>query len=413
MKLVLPSKASGSIIAPPSKSHSQRLLLNSLISNEEITIKNLSYCDDSKIIINFLEAVGKKVKQEPTQISIHGEWESPNDSIKLGESGFAARVLPIILLSKAGEATFTGNSQLFKRPLDYLSVIAEKLGAHIEINTSLCKIIKKGIAKNLSLEYGDNISSQYLTGVLYLFALNKNYQEIDIKLLKSKGYIDLSINTLKYFGIEFTNESNYIKLNRAELDTNEFNVEGDWSAAAFYAVLGTLADGIEVSDLTLDTCQPDRAIYNLLKDIGAKITQKDNCFIFSKSNLLPFDYDASESPDLVPVIVPLAAKINGKSTILGIERLKYKESNRIKALVEGYKNLGVDITQNKNILTINGGKIIGGIVDSHRDHRLAMSFSIAGALSENGVYINDYECVKKSYPNFFNDIQTLNIKLHE
>lgn len=413
MKLVLPSKASGSIIAPPSKSHSQRLLLNSLMTNDEITIKNLSYCDDSKIIIDFLEAVGKKVNQKSTQISIRGDWETPSNTINLGESGFAARVLPIIMLSKAGEATFAGNARLFRRPLDYLSVIAEKLGAHIEINTTFCKIIKKGIAKNTSLEYGDNISSQYLTGVLYLSALNSNYHEIDIKLLKSKEYIDLTLNTLKDFGIEFTKESNYIKLNRAELVTYEFKVDGDWSAAAYYAVLGTLAESIEVSNLTLDTSQPDREIYYLLKDIGANITHKDNTFIFSKSNLIPFDYDASESPDLVPAIVPLAAKINGKSTIHGIERLKYKESNRIKALVEGYKNLGIDITQDNNSLMINGGKIIGGTVNSHRDHRLAMSFSIAGALSEDGVYINDYECVKKSYPNFFNDIQTLNIKLYE
>ncbi len=411
MRLVLPSKVSGLVAAPPSKSHSQRLMLNSLFTHEAIRINTLSLCDDSKIILNFLKSVGKRVEQQETQISISGKWKLPEEIIELGESGFAARVLPIIMLAKNGKVAFTGNPNLFKRPLNYLSSIAEELGACIQVNPYSYKIIKFGIAQNLSLEYDDSISSQYLTAVLYLFSLSRNYEAIHLKLLKSNGYIDLTLQSLKEFGIKYIRDTNFIKLNSIEQVSSEFSVEGDWSAAAFFMVLGALLGDLRISNLKPDSHQPDRMFYNLLEKIGVNISSRNNNIIFTHSNVSPFDYDASGTPDLVPALVPLAAKLPGKSTIRGVERLKYKESNRIEVLVEEYKKLGVKIYQNNDQLIIIGNKIIGGTVDSHNDHRLAMSFAIAGILSEDGVYINNHDCVNKSYPNFFDDLQNLNVEI--
>jgi len=411
MKLVQPSEIIGELNAPSSKSHSQRLLLISLFTNDMITISSLSRCDDTQVILKFLKDAGKEIEFIEDEIRISGDFRTPVNEIELGESGFAARVLPIIMLAYDEVALFNGSPQLFRRPLDYLTIIAYKLGGKIEINRTTCQIIKTGFAKHFPLEFDDSISSQYLSAVLYLFALQRNYEPISIKSLKSSGYVDLTFNVLADYGIQYLSNNNRISLNKFKQKENYLKVEGDWSAAAFFLVLGSLKGELVITNLNIDSKQPDRKIYYLLEEIGADIICCNGDVKIRKSDLKPFTIDTSETPDLVPALIPLAAMISGKSTIRGVKRLIYKETNRLEILITEYKKLGVELCLDDDAIIIRGNKIIGGRVDSYGDHRLAMSFAIAGVLSEKGIYVNWLESVNKSYPDFIADLEKLGAKI--
>ncbi len=412
MKFVTRSNIQGVISAPPSKSHSQRLLLNSIITSSEIKIKNLSDCEDSIVLINALKQWGKFIEFNSGSAIISGEISKKESILQLGESGFCARVLPLVALCFEGKTVFSGAKSLFQRPLKDLTTIANKLNASIDIDYEKCIITAHGQAIGADISIDGSISSQYLSGILYLFSKLEIYKTIDVKTLKSKGYIDYTLDALQSMGISFENNdySKFQLLNISPNHTNEFVVAGDWSAAAFLMVLGAIAGNIKITGLDFDSIQPDRAILDILQNISAKITlTKDSIFI-EKSELIAFEYDSTDTPDLVPALIPLALSISGKSTIRRVERLKFKESDRLANLVNQFKHMGSDIKIIDGVIEINGGKFTGGNAQTFNDHRLAMSFAVAGAISERGVMIDNEDCVSKSYPEFWNDMKKINLE---
>ncbi|MBE2188617.1 MAG: 3-phosphoshikimate 1-carboxyvinyltransferase [Desulfobulbaceae bacterium] len=414
MKFVTRSNIEGVVSAPPSKSHSQRLLLNSMMTESEVKIKNLSDSDDSIVLINALRHWGKSIEFDSGTAIISGELNKTENVIYLGESGFCARVLPLVALCFEGKTVFIGAKSLFKRPLSDLESIAKQLNSSIDIDYERCRITSKGAAKGIEISIDGSISSQYLTGILYLFSKLHIYQTVRVKTLKSKGYIDYTLESLKSIGVNFSNEdySKFRLLNISHNHTHEFVVEGDWSAAAFIMGLGAIASGtIKINGLNINSIQPDRAIMDLLISIGAKMRLVDGSIIIEKSELKSFDYNATNTPDLVPVLIPIALTVSGKSTIRGVERLQFKESNRLANLVNQFKRMHAEIEIVDKAIVINGGRFIGGNAQTYNDHRLAMSFAIAGAISERGVIIDDSHCVSKSYPKFWDDMKKLNLEV--
>lgn len=414
MKFVTRSNIEGVVSAPPSKSHSQRLLLNSMMTESKVKIKNLSDSDDSIVLINALRHWGKSIEFDSGTAIISGELNKTENVIYLGESGFCARVLPLVALCFEGKTVFIGAKSLFKRPLSDLESIAKQLNSSIDIDYERCRITSKGAAKGIEISIDGSISSQYLTGILYLFSKLHIYQTVRVKTLKSKGYIDYTLESLKSIGVNFSNEdySKFRLLNISHNHTHEFVVEGDWSAAAFIMGLGAIASGtIKINGLNINSIQPDRAIMDLLISIGAKIRLVDDSIIIEKSELKSFDYNATNTPDLVPVLIPIALTVSGKSTIRGVERLQFKESNRLANLVNQFKKMHAEIEIVDKAIVINGGRFIGGNAQTYNDHRLAMSFAIAGAISERGVIIDDSHCVSKSYPKFWDDMKKLNLEV--
>lgn len=414
MKFVTRSNIEGVVSAPPSKSHSQRLLLNSMMTESEVKIKNLSDSDDSIVLINALRHWGKSIEFNSGTAIISSELINTENVIYLGESGFCARVLPLVALCFEGKTVFIGAKSLFKRPLSDLESIAKQLNSSIDIDYERCRITSQGVAKGTEISIDGSISSQYLTGILYLFSKLHIYQTVHVKTLKSKGYIDYTLESLKSIGVNFSNEdySKFRLLNISHNHTHEFVVEGDWSAAAFIMGLGAIASGtIKINGLNINSIQPDRAIMDLLISIGAKMRLVDDSIIIEKSELKSFDYNANNTPDLVPVLIPIALTVSGKSTIRGVERLQFKESNRLANLVNQFKKMHAEIEIVDKAIVINGGRFIGGNAQTYNDHRLAMSFAIAGAISERGVIIDDSHCVSKSYPKFWDDMKKLNLEV--
>jgi 3-phosphoshikimate 1-carboxyvinyltransferase len=411
MKFVTRSNIQGVVTAPPSKSHSQRLLLNSILTSSEIIIKNLSDCEDSILLIYALKQWGKSIVFKSDSTIISGIIERTDSIIHLGESGFCARVLPLVVLCFEGKTVFSGAKSLFQRPLNDLTTIANQLNASIEIDYEKCTINSHGPAVGADVSLDGSISSQYLTGILYLFSKLEIYNTINVKSLKSKGYIGYTLDSLLTMGVCYANNdySKFKLLNSSHIHSNEFVVEGDWSAAAFLMVLGAIAGNIKILGLNVDSVQPDKAILDLLQNIGVKIFLTKDSIVVEKSELKSFDYDSTHTPDLVPALIPLALSISGKSTIRGVERLKFKESDRLANLVNQFKHMGSEIEIIDGVIEINGGKIIGGTAQTFNDHRLVMSFAVAGAISERGVTIDEEGCVSKSYPEFWNDMKKINL----
>ncbi|PKL85003.1 MAG: 3-phosphoshikimate 1-carboxyvinyltransferase [Ignavibacteriae bacterium HGW-Ignavibacteriae-1] len=412
MKFVTRSNIQGVISAPPSKSHSQRLLLNSILTSSELKIKNLSDCEDSILLIYALKQWGKSINFNSHSAKIRGEISRTESTIHLGESGFCARVLPLVALCFEGTTVFSGAKSLFQRPLSDLTTIANQLSAKIEIDYERCTITSHGPALGADISIDGSISSQYLTGILYLFSKLEVFNTIAVKSLQSKGYIDYTLDALQSMGIRFENYdySKFNLLNISHFHANQFVVEGDWSAAAFLMVVGAIAGKMKILGLNFESIQPDKAIFELLQKIGAKIILTKESFVIEKSELIAFDYDSTHTPDLVPALIPLALSISGKSTIRGVERLKFKESDRLANLVNQFKQMGSEIEILDGVIEINGGKFIGGNAQTFNDHRLAMSFAVAGAISERGVTIDNEECVSKSYPEFWNDMKKINLE---
>jgi len=239
--------------------------------------------------------------------------------------------------------------------------------------------------------------------------------EIKVRNLKSKPYIDMTIQILKYFGITVENKGYdlfYIPGNQKYIPSR-YTVEGDWSAGAFLLVAAAINGHLIVKGLNRDSLQSDKSVINALEKAGARMTFSDDKLEISKTDLKAFDFDATESPDLFPPLVALAAYCKGNSSVKGVSRLIFKESDRAKTLQEEFAKLKVKIDIHDDTMYITGNQPQAGRVESHDDHRIAMALAVAALGATGRVYIRDSQCVAKSYPGFFDDLRQLGTSVHE
>jgi 3-phosphoshikimate 1-carboxyvinyltransferase len=258
-----------------------------------------------------------------------------------------------------------------------------------------------------------NESSQFLTGLL--IALGSVIQEkinIEINNLVSSPYIDLTLDMMRQFGYSFERENNknitlYPRIK--EIKNPVITIEGDWSGAAFLFLAGALSGDLSISGLYIDSLQADKRFLDALKMSGTKVDYINGVFLIEKNDQInPFDFDATDCPDLFPALSVLASYAIGNSRIKGVHRLFNKESNRAEALIENLSQLGVKIFSVDDELHIEGnGMVNGGEVFSRNDHRIAMALACAGLRSTSPIRIFNPECVKKSYPQFYTHIHDL------
>jgi 3-phosphoshikimate 1-carboxyvinyltransferase len=238
---------------------------------------------------------------------------------------------------------------------------------------------------------------------------------VRVKNLKSKPYIDMTLEVLKAFGIEVVNE-NYELFRipgRQKYIPRTYEVESDWSGGAFLLVAGAINGDLKVTGLRPGSSQSDAAILQVLRDAGANLEITGDIVEISKSGLKAFEFDATEAPDLFPPLVALAAHCDGISTIKGASRLIHKESDRASALIEEFGKMGIRVSAENDSLIVTGGKVSGARVNSHEDHRIAMAVAVAALGAEGTVYIKDSHCVGKSYPLFFDDLRKNGAAVHE
>jgi 3-phosphoshikimate 1-carboxyvinyltransferase len=271
-----------------------------------------------------------------------------------------------------------------------------------------------------TIEVDGSLSSQFLTGLLIAYSAS-GAKEVSIKVkdLKSKPYVDLTLDVMRKFGMRIPENNNYkefsfLKTPINQLTNKQINyiVEGDWSGAAFLLVAGAIAGPITIKGLDRNSTQADKTILNALMKANVIIEIIGEDINIHPGDLKSFEFDATDCPDLFPPLVTLAAYCKGETKIQGIHRLTHKESNRTEALVQEFGKMGVKIGLQDDAMIIHGStKLSSGKVHSHHDHRIAMACAVAALKAEGEVEIEEAQSVKKSYPDFYDDLKTLGVNL--
>jgi 3-phosphoshikimate 1-carboxyvinyltransferase len=414
---ISPSQIKGTITAPASKSAMQRACAAALLKRGKTVLHNPGVSNDDKAALDIIKQLGAIVKKREETIVIHSNGVKPiANEINCGESGLSVRMFTSIASLSHEPIVVTGSGSLVKRPLSFFSEVLPQLGVHCNSDEGLLPLHIKGPLKPKNIEVDGSLSSQFLTGLLFAYAAS-GAKDVTIVVhnLNSKPYIDLTLQVMKDFGFPVPINNNYESfffpaepLNQLTDHAPNYTVEGDWSGGAFLLVAGAIAGDVIVKGLDVFSTQADRAIVQALMQSGANISVEAEHVHVRKSRLNPFQFDATDCPDLFPPLVALGAYCNGTSVIEGVHRLTHKESNRAETLQEEFKKMGVEISLQDDLMMIKGGGVITDAgVHSHHDHRIAMACAVA-ALGANGeVFIEQADAVNKSYPQFWEHLRVL------
>ncbi|MDH2458891.1 3-phosphoshikimate 1-carboxyvinyltransferase [Clostridium perfringens] len=413
--IITPSKLKGSVKIPPSKSMAHRAIICASLSKGESVISNIDFSEDIIATMEGMKSLGANIKVEKDKLIINGEnilKDSNYKVIDCNESGSTLRFLVPISLIKDNKVNFIGRGNLGKRPLKTYYEIFEEQEIKYSYEEEKLDLNIEGSLKGGEFKVKGNISSQFISSLLFTLPLLKEDSKIIITTeLESKGYIDLTLDMIEKFGVTIKN-NNYreflIKGNQSYKPMN-YKVEGDYSQAAFYFSAGALGSEINCIDLDLSSYQGDKECIEILERMGARLieSQKSSLSIIH-GDLNGTIIDASQCPDIIPVLTVVAALSKGETRIINGERLRIKECDRLNAICTELNKLGADIKELKDGLIIKGVKeLIGGEVYSHKDHRIAMSLAIASTRCKEEVIIKEPDCVKKSYPGFWEDFKSL------
>jgi len=408
-KTVSTSIIKGTLTAPTSKSALQRLIVAAILSNGKSTIRFESMSEDAEAVLGTAKSLGAKFSLSNNIIEIDGGIHEPSTHIFIGESGLGLRMIVPVLASLPNAFEISGRGSLLNRPLGFVIDTLVACGVKIDnSNGSLPLKINGPIATN-KVKIDGSVGSQLLTGFLFAAPILNRDFEMEVSNLKSKPYIDLTINILHDFGIEISNfgyERFMIKGGQSYKPCNCY-AEGDWSGAAFILVAAAIAGEIRLIGINNDSLQGDKRIVDVIKACGAKVIILENEIFIQKDKLMAFEFDATDVPDLFPPLVSLAVNCVGKSYIKGVSRLKHKESDRAMTLQTEFAKLGANIQIEGDIMIVEGSQLVGKQVFSHHDHRIAMALAIAALTAQGTVEINGSEAVGKSWPDFFEKLESL------
>lgn len=404
----------GEITPPCSKSYAQRALAAALLAEGRTTLRGIELCRDTRSAIATIEALGAKVELiDDNTLSITGGLNPTTNKLNVGESGLAARLFtPIAALSDRA-ITIDGEGTLKHRPMAMMVEPLRQLGIEIRDGGGRVPIEVRGPMQGGRVTVDGSISSQFITGLLLALPKAHNDTTIEVGGAVSTPYIDMTLETLERFGVEVMyNEGDYSQFyieGGQSYNAVDYTIESDWSAAAILMVAAAIAGEVTIRNISTLSRQADTAICRALERAGASLIIESNAITVSHRRLEAFEFDATQCPDLFPALTALAAAAEGVSTIYGIKRLRGKESDRGETLQEEYEKLGIEIEldYDNNAMRIVGGMPRAHAVDSHDDHRIAMSLAITALRIEEPIEIRNRECVAKSYPSFFEDIARL------
>ena len=414
-RYVDPSALEGTVNAPTSKSMTQRAIAAALLADGESIILNPSYCDDSLAAMSMAVGLGARVEPQVNEMKIIGSATLKESKLNCGESGLAIRMFSPIAALYQAEITLVGANSLKKRPMFMIEEALNQLGVKCTSTGGFLPLTIQGPLVGGYCEIDGSVSSQLLTGLLMALPLASKSSEIKVSNLKSKPYIDMTIQILKYFGINVENkEYNLFHIpGNQKYMPNRYTVEGDWSGGAFLLIAAAINGHLIVKGLRKDSLQSDMSVIQALEKAGARMIFSDDTIEISKTVLKAFDFDATESPDLFPPLVALATYCEGISSIKGVSRLMFKESDRAKTLQEEFAKLKVKIDIHDDTMFVTGSRPQAARVESHDDHRIAMALAVTALGATGRIYIRDSQCVAKSYPGFFDDLRQIGASVHE
>lgn len=409
---ITPTKLKGEVVIPPSKSLSHRAIIAAGLSEGKSIISNIMYSKDIIATINAMRALGAEITEYDNYLEIVGsKVKRVSDVIDANESGSTIRFMIPIAMTIKDKCTFIGKNNLCKRPLDSFFEIFEKQNIKYKRNEDYLPLEVEGALKPGSYEIRGDISSQFITGLLYALPLLNGDSVINITTpMESKGYIDLTIDILKMFGIEVINDNyeKFIVKGNQKFVAHDYMVEGDFSQSAFFLVADMLGADIKLKAMNMNSNQGDKKILNDVEDFGGKLLYSDGLLSVSADNIKNTIIDFSQSPDLGPALTVLAALANGTTKFINASRLRIKECDRITCMKEEIEKLGGAIDELPDGMIIYGvDRLKGGIVNSHNDHRVVMALAMATLKMDGDLVIENCEAITKSFPNFFDVFESL------
>ena len=397
--VIMPGCPKGQVVIPPSKSLAHRAILSACLAAGESVITNFAFSQDMKATIGAMEAMGATIQIDGDRLKIVGcnPFSSRGTTrIDCLESGSTLRfVLPLASLS-GDRVCLTGAPRLLERPMDIYADLWADQGLYYSQTPQ--EIVVQGALKGGAYRVRGDVSSQFITGLLFTLPLLEKDSIIEIvPPFESRSYVQLTLDVLHTFGIKANWQSEYILEipGRQQYEPAHFQVEGDWSQGAFFAAMNALGGQVELLGLCQNSAQGDWAILQAIE----QLSQPDAVV------------DISDCPDLGPILTVLAAFSPGTTQITGAARLRIKESDRIAAMESELRKLGVTITSNHDTIFVEHSTIhwSGEALWGHNDHRIVMALSVASLQADRPVTIQGIEAINKSFPTFFEKLADLGI----
>lgn len=414
MKIIKSDKLVGELSPPPSKSVLHRYIIASSLAKGISKIENISFSEDIIATIEAMKKLGAKIEQKDNYLLIDGSdtFKNLNENIEIdcNESGSTLRFLFPLSIVKENKVLFKGRGKLFKRPMTpYFENFEKYKIKHSYIDENA--ILLEGQLQAGIYEIDGNISSQFITGLLFSLPLLDRESKIIINgKLESSNYIDISLDCLSKFGIKIINNSHqeFVIEGNQSYRAGNYRTEADYSQAAFFLVANAIGSNIKINDLSENSLQGDKKIIDFISEID-KWSSKDTLVL-----------DGSETPDIIPILSLKAAVSGKKIEIVNVERLRIKESDRLKATVEELSKLNFDLIEKKDSILINSREALKAnknekivSLSVHSDHRIAMMIAIATTCYDGEILLDNLDCVKKSYPNFWEVFLSLGGKIYE
>lgn len=389
-----------------------------MLARGRSAIKHPLLCDDTVRTEDAVQELGARIEEGTDKIEVCGVGvpSSPSGYLDCGDSGATLRFLTAAAATGTERISFTTKTGLANRPIKPLLSALNKLGAFSDLQQekNFLRVTVQGPLKGGETTIPGDISSQFVSGLLFASPLARN--DVTIKVeghLESKPYVILTLAILSKHGIKAQHEDGTFHIPAPqEYQPTTHEVPTDFSSAAFILAAGaTVGDSTTLTNMKAYDGEPDSIILDLLPMMGVEIEKAGDRVTVSKEPLSGFEFDASDHPDLVPVLEVLAAQANGKTSITGVQRLRYKESDRLTSMPTELTKMGAQIHIDEDKVTINGVEhLAGSKMSSHRDHRVAMACTVAALAAGGKSMVEDAGVVSKSYPAFFTDLEILGAK---
>lgn len=421
MKLVIQrSEVKGAVNAPSSKSYTHRAIAISALS-KKATVNHPLISADTRATIRASEAFGATIEHKKDSLVIkgfNGKLKTPDNVLDVANSGTTLRIMTAVAALAEGATVLTGDESIRSRPNTPLLNALNDLGAETfsTRNNGMAPIVVRGKMRGGRVYIDGSISSQFISALLIACPFARNETEVIIKgELKSRPYVNITIDMLKDAGAKIIADgtNSFTIPPEQEYDMRSYNVPGDFSSASYMMAAGALCGDVTIKNM-YHTEQGDSALIDILGKMGAQIKwdEKKGEVRVSRSELKGITVDVGKTPDLVPTLAVLGAAAKGTMVIENAEHVRFKETDRLHAMTAELKKMGVDITEEKDRLIINGGRIKGAQVHGWDDHRIVMSLAVAGMVA-GGTTIDTVESVDISYPGFFEDLKNIGAYVSE
>jgi 3-phosphoshikimate 1-carboxyvinyltransferase len=408
--MIKKSEVAGRVSAPPSKSATHRALVCSALASGKSLIRSPLRSDDTEATLRVLQQLDTGCSDDLDLWEVRGgSLRAPRSDLFCGESGTTLRFVTALCSLVDGECNLTGGPSLSKRPVEPLLDALRQLGVECESTGGYPPVKVNGTGRigGGDVEVRGDVSSQFVSALLFVAPFSESSIRVKTTTpLESKPYVKMTMDTQRMFGVvvEASDDMREYQVEEQAYKPADVTVEGDWSSAAYLLAAGALSGEVSVDNLNPDSSQADRTILDILRTMGAQVKVRKNSCCVERSELDAIEYDLSDSPDLFPVTASLCAAASGRSVLRGLGRLRFKESDRVAAMTEGLREMGIQVRRGDDSLMIEGGSPHGGMMDPHQDHRIAMALSVLGMVADGETTVLDADCVSKSYPMFWDDM---------